>query len=458
MDTIFRQFSDQLIFWMAWIIIPLMMEIIPAILSFFILLKKKLIHAHEAEPIRFPDVTIIIPVYNSVDSLYGCVESVWLSHYPKDNMSVILVNNKTTDLSFAEFKKCQDRFRDLSMEWLNSKQGKSKALNLALFNSRGKYIIQIDSDGKLHPDAIINIVKKFENNGDIASLTGAVLTDPKLINETKGFLLRLVRKTEFFEYAQSFLAGRNYESEKNDLYTLSGACSAFRRSAILKSQMYHTETVSEDTQLTFQIKNSSKNKVLLCENAFFLVDPIESIEKLYTQRQRWQQGELEVSHIFLKDKLNSPFHFLTSSVVRLLMYDHTFAFPRMIWYFALICLVFLNYPMELVIGSVLFIYFLYVLSAFLYYLNVCSYLRSFSDLIRYYRKKWYLIFIYPLYNFVIFWIRLAGIINSIKRESRWKTYTASEEKAIFLQIVKKDFQFLTVFLVRLKRWVEKTDS
>jgi poly-beta-1,6-N-acetyl-D-glucosamine synthase len=457
MDMILRQLSDQIIFWMAWIIIPILMEIIPAFLSFVILLKKKFEHVLKADPERFPEVTIIMPVFNSEESLYGCIESVWLSNYPKECISIILVNNKTMDFSFDVFKKCQDSFRELSMEWLNSEQGKSKALNLALFNSSGKYIIQIDSDGKLHPNAIRNIVKKFENDSDISSLTGAVLTDPELIVRTEGLLLRLTRKIEFFEYAQSFLAGRNYESETNNLFTLSGACSAFRRSAILKTQLYHTETVSEDTQLTFQIKKSKQNKVQLCENAFFLVDPIESFQKLYTQRQRWQQGELEVSHIFIKNQLNTPFSFFTNSVVRLLMFDHTFAFPRMIWYFALICLTFLNYPMKLVAGSIVFIYFLYVFSAFLYYLNVCSYLSGFDDLIKYYRNKWYLIFLFPIYNFVVFWIRFAGIINSIKRESRWKTFTLKEEKEIFSGIVEKDFRFFSDFIHKVKRWVENEE-
>ena len=34
---------------------------------------------------------------------------------------------------------------------------------------------------------------------------------------------------EFMEYAQAFLAGRNYASELNAIYTLSGAFSAFRK-------------------------------------------------------------------------------------------------------------------------------------------------------------------------------------------------------------------------------------
>ena len=44
------------------------------------------------------------------------------------------------------------------MQWMNAKQGKSRALNMALFNSEGKYIINIDSDGILEKSALKNLV------------------------------------------------------------------------------------------------------------------------------------------------------------------------------------------------------------------------------------------------------------------------------------------------------------
>lgn len=44
------------------------------------------------------------------------------------------------------------------MQWLNAQQGKSSALNEALYNTAGKYIINIDSDGLMDPDAIRNTV------------------------------------------------------------------------------------------------------------------------------------------------------------------------------------------------------------------------------------------------------------------------------------------------------------
>ena len=109
---------------------------------------------------------------------------------------------------------------------------------------------------------------------------------------------------EFGEYCQAFLSGRNFQSELNSIFTLSGAFSAFRKSAIMKTQLYNTDTLCEDTHVTFQVRFQMKKRVALCPNAIFFVDPIESLNKLYVQRQRWQSGELEVLHMFRKDKMN----------------------------------------------------------------------------------------------------------------------------------------------------------
>lgn len=430
----------EIISWIAWIVIPFIMEIIPAIAGFFILIKKRLTVKEEEFKGKLPEITIIIPVYNSAETLRGCIKSVYDSDYPCELMDVMLMNNMSSDNSFEVFTQCQMEFKELSLRYMNSKQGKSKALNMALFNSEGKYIINIDSDGKLEPDAIRNIVIRFEQNPDIHCLTGAILTDKEYIENTSSWFLKLVRKCEFLEYAQAFLAGRNFESELNSIYTLSGAFSAFRKSTILKTQLYNSETVCEDTHITFQVRNLLKKKVHLCENALFFVDPIDNLSKLYTQRQRWQRGELEVSHMFFKNRALTARGFLSNFMIRTLMYDHTFAFPRMIWYFAMIFLLFMNYPFELVFGSVFVIYLLYVLSAFLFYINVMSYLKSYKGVRKYYARKLYLIFLMPLYNFIIFWIRFAGIINSTKVKSKWKTLNFKEEYKSFCFVIKGDLK------------------
>lgn len=450
MPNILNKILEQIVFWMAWIIIPLIMEIIPALGGFVILLKKKIFGKKEEKPIKLPEITLIIPVYNSADTLEACLASVHDSTYPTEQINILLVNNQSKDDSFKVYCHCQELYPDLKMQWLSAKQGKSKALNMALFCSDGKYIIHIDSDGVLEKNALENMVIRFENDPDVHCMTGAVLTSKEMIEDTESFCGRIVRRCEFLEYCQAFLAGRNFQSELDSIYTLSGAFSAFRKSVILKTQLYNTDTVCEDTHVTFQIRKLMKKSVHLCENALFFVDPIESGEKLYTQRQRWQTGELEVSHMFLRDKLRSR-GFFSDFMIRVLTIDHTFAFPRMIWYFALICLAFMNYPFKLIIGSVGILYLLYVFSAFLFYLNICAYLKWKPELRNYYAGKWYLLFLMPLYNFVIFWIRFAGIINSITLRNGWKASTPKEEKVRFVNVIKHDFRFVTAIIERCRK-------
>lgn len=63
-------------FWITWALIPIVVEIIPALIS-----TSKLMHLHRHEPKlmppgKWPWVTIIVPVYNSEDTLFECIQSI----------------------------------------------------------------------------------------------------------------------------------------------------------------------------------------------------------------------------------------------------------------------------------------------------------------------------------------------------------------------------------------------
>lgn len=451
-----NRFCNSFLFWAAWIIIPVMMEIVPSLGSVFVLIKKHIFHKEIIKPAIDPEISLIIPIYNSMDTLEQCIRSIDESDYPDERIRIFLVNNQGQDDSFQVFCDCQQKYPQLQMQWLNAKQGKSKALNMALFNSEGKYIIHIDSDGLLERSALRNMVYRFEADQTIECMTGVILTDPKQVQAYPPVLPRILRKVEFMEYAQAFLAGRNYSAEVNAVYTLSGAFSAFRKSAVLKSQLYNTDTICEDTQITFQMKYLQKTKVGICEDAIFFVDPIEDMNKLYTQRQRWQRGSLEVSHLFLKDKLKAR-NMLTNVGVRTLLYDHTFAFPRMIWYLALICLLCMNYSFAQIGYSTLFLYGLYVLIGVFYYISTVGFLKNFKEIRKYYAKQWYVIPVLPIFNLMVFFIRFAGVINSINTDSAWKTRNFTQEKESFVQTVAKDFSVVGHFLGRIRDFVKNKE-
>jgi putative glycosyltransferase (exosortase G-associated) len=436
MDIKTRLISSVL-FWAAWIVIPLILEILPALGSFLILIKRRIDSLKVRPPIKYPEITLIVPVYNSQDSLERCIKSIDESDYPNNLIRIYFVNNKGKDDSISVFRACQNKYTDLRMTWLDSEQGKARALNLALYNSEGKYIINIDSDGVLEKTALSHMVDKFEQYPDINCMTGVVMIDYTPIKETKERGLRFVRRLEYLEYAQAFLAGRNYASEINAIYTLSGAFSGFRKSAVLKSRLYNTDTIAEDTQLTFQMRYDHGERIMLSEKSIYVTDPIEDMDKLYTQRQRWQRGSLEVSNMYASQKLSAG-HMFSDLSVRTLLFDHTFAFPRMIWYVALIVLLATGYSGKTIVVAAVFMIALYFLCSFLFFISAAGFLHDFPTMRKQYLSQWYLVPLLPLYNMLTFFIRFAGIINSINTVSSWKTMTITEEKALMDKIFHDD--------------------
>ncbi|MBO5623265.1 MAG: putative glycosyltransferase, exosortase G system-associated, partial [Butyrivibrio sp.] len=64
------RFFNSFIFWGAWIIIPFIMEIIPSFGSALVLIRKRLRNWHPKEPVAYPEISLIVPVYNSSESLH----------------------------------------------------------------------------------------------------------------------------------------------------------------------------------------------------------------------------------------------------------------------------------------------------------------------------------------------------------------------------------------------------
>ena len=96
--------ANEIFFWAAWIIIPLIIEIIPAVGNFFILLFKRVRLAKDIKLDYLPNITLMIPVYNSGQTLYRCIESVHLSTYPNHLIEIMLVDNGSKDDSFEIFQ------------------------------------------------------------------------------------------------------------------------------------------------------------------------------------------------------------------------------------------------------------------------------------------------------------------------------------------------------------------
>lgn len=310
-------------------------------------------------------------------------------------------------------------------------------MNSAIYNSVGQYIINLDTDGILQPDALRNLVLYFENNPDIDAAAGAVLTNKKMIQATKRWSTRVLRVNEYFEYLQACMFGRSMESAKNQLFTMSGAFSAFKRETLVSTYMYNVDTVGEDTDMTFQIRERLGKKVGFCYNAIFYVEPIGGVSELYTQRQRWQRGQVDVSSDFLAEDMHIGSFFKNFMVSRL-MVDHTFLFPRLIWTIGLFVLVFYGYSAVLILGSFVLMYLLFVLFSILIYWQVTRMLIDFKQEKKYLKRKWWVVLMLPLYNMIVSIIRFIGIINMITNSATWRTNNFTNELKVIKQIILDD--------------------
>lgn len=442
MQYIINLTFSQVGFWITWLLISVIVELIPSLRTFSYLSRKNRKSEKVVIPEKFPFVTIIVPVYNSEATLFNCLKSIDESSYPNRLMQVICVDNQSSDGSFEKFGDAQNVFNQLYLQWIKTEKGKAKALNAAIYKSMGTYIINIDSDGFLEKSAIENMILKFENKPEISAMTGTILTQKEAIRKTKNLALRLLQRNEYFEYAQSFLAGRNGEVRNNQLFTMAGAFSAFRREVLLSSYLYSYETVGEDTEMTFQIRENLKAVVSICSNAIFFVEPIESLGSLYIQRQRWQRGEIEVVKSFLKNggKLRGIFK---DFIIRRIIIDHTFTFPKMIWNFASIVLLLFGYSWQIIALSYVIIYLLYLLITSLNFINVRALLNEFNQEAKFYLRNFFCIFTLPLYIFLCSVIRLIGIINSIVSGAEWNAKTLRREVSSVKEIVKSDINFMT---------------
>lgn len=421
----------------VWLLIPLFIEVLPICWTYLRFVSQwaiEKIRPSQQATIKFwPIISVVVPVYNSADTLVACIDSIMTGTYPVDKIKVTLVNNKSTDNSFEVFQQLQEKYPSAKMVWMEAAQGKSHALNMALYNTTGNYFIHIDSDGVLDKNALRNMVYQFEMEPDTVALTGAILTQPSLMAH-RG-VKRLEQLLEYHEYASAFLVSRNAEARSNTMFTMSGAFSGFRRSKIAETFMFSSDTVGEDTHMTFQMRQ--KGQVKLAKNAIFYVEPIEDFNALYRQRQRWQLGEMEVAHIFEPKRLLSFKHLTTNFMVRRLLIDHTLLFPRLIWLFAPMVLVVNGFSPAMLALIYIAMYLMYVFAGAIYFLLAQVYLRPFPEAFACYVKTWYVTLLLPAYKFLLSWVLLLALSNRSKSR-KWQGRGIRDELSAIRETIRRD--------------------
>jgi len=419
-----RDWTAFTIFWGVWLLVPILID---GLTTLFQIIgsawasrrSKKQSTANPAHAYD-PLVSILVPVYNSERTLRRCLQALCQQTYPQDRIEIIVIDNGSTDGSLAVLDdESLQTFKGTLTRIAIPDRGKAWALNAGIHVAHGSLIFNVDADTALDSDAVRQMTRAFESDPSLISATGVIEVLPTE-DPAPNFLKALLAECEYVEYLASFKVGRVYQSLNNNLYTLAGAFSAFRREVLLKTFLYSQRTVTEDTDMTFDLHQRLREGHIACvPDAIAFVEPVPSLRALYSQRVRWQRGELEV--IALHEEMLSNRNFLRVSGLapeRLLLIDHTLSFPRLAWLFFFPMLAFFGYSLALVIQAALFMYAFYMLTEGLWFLTT-FWLSEPSARQRLRRNAWVFAFM-PLYRFLIFWLRLAGFLAAQAEPPNWR--------------------------------------
>ncbi|GAB4401109.1 MAG: hypothetical protein OHK0052_24660 [Anaerolineales bacterium] len=223
-------------FWGVWLLVPILIDGTTVFASAFGVFIQRWRDARsratQPQDLPFyPFITVILPIYNSADTLEPCLRSIVSQTYPLDRVEVLLLNNGSRDNSFEVFNALQAEL-PLHMHWHSIiNQGKAWAMNAGIHLASGQYIFNVDSDVVLLPDALLETVRYLEAHPKLGAITGAIQVLPA--PQGSAASRKLLAACEFYEYLTAFLVGRQYQSLLANLYTLSGAFSVFRREVLL---------------------------------------------------------------------------------------------------------------------------------------------------------------------------------------------------------------------------------
>ncbi|OQP39745.1 glycosyl transferase family 2 [Niastella yeongjuensis] len=266
----------------------------------------------------YPLVSIIVPAYNEAVNAVNSVNNLLKTNWP--NTEIIFVDDGSKD---GTYEKVHDAFQHHNRVKVFTKPngGKASALNFGIKESTAEYVICIDADTHLHPDAISKMMRHLApsqpppmgeefgstqllhskaeafsrevssppstGGGRGEATVGAVAGNVKV-----GNLVNMLTRWQSIEYITSQNFDRKAFAWLNAITVVPGAIGAFRKKAIEDAGGFTTDTLAEDCDLSVRILRQGYTIANEHEALAFTEAP-ESVAMFIKQRFRWSFGVMQ---------------------------------------------------------------------------------------------------------------------------------------------------------------------
>ena len=227
----------------------------------------------------FPPVSIIVPAFNEHVNAVSSLQNLLRCDYPY--FDIIFVDDGSSDNTYEVVRQAFENHPKVKV-FTKPNGGKSSALNFGIAQTNAGYVVCIDADTKLMPDAVSALMKNFANEQ-----VGAVAGIVKVGNE-----VNMLTKWQSIEYTISQNFDRKGFAYVNAITVVPGAIGAFKKEVLEIAGGFTTDTLAEDCDITIRILKAGY--IVANEpEAFAYTEAPESLKQFFKQRRRWTFGVMQ---------------------------------------------------------------------------------------------------------------------------------------------------------------------
>lgn len=270
-------------------------------------------------PGQTPKVTVQLPVFNELYVVRRLIDSVCALDYPKECLEVQVLDDstdETREIAAETVQRYHDQGFNIKHVTRTDRTGfKAGALKAGLEKAEGEFLAIFDADFVPRPDFLRKTIPYFYQDPKIA----VVQTRWEHLNSNYSLLTR----TQAMALDGHFVIEQDVRNKAGFFINFNGTGGIWRRSAIEDAGNWHSDTLTEDLDLSYRAQLRGWKFKYLAD----VTSPAElpsELNALKTQQFRWTKGAIETARkllpqvwkadIPLRVKIHSTFH-LTNNIV-----------------------------------------------------------------------------------------------------------------------------------------------
>jgi len=244
-------------------------------------------------PKKKPPLTVIIPCYNDGDSIEDTITSLFAC-YPAELLHCIVINDASTDSSAAVIAQLQRRY-PLIVRANETNQGKVASVNAACLAIQTDYVLFLDADVTVNPEALNDMLARLEN-----PRLGAVSCPYQPSNN--GFWARM----QAIEYDML----RWLQGSYNNVWAISlwWGCHMVKTAALKEVNYYRPEAITEDMDLAFRLTKAGR----IVHQSLIPIKTIvpDTFAKRWKQKKRWNSWGTQCFITYRRIWIKHPLHLI----------------------------------------------------------------------------------------------------------------------------------------------------